>query len=409
MPVYLHPGVYVEEIPSGSKPIEGVGTSTAAFVGYTTKGPIGEPELILKWDDYVNQYGGIRDTEDPVGDPMGFSVSAFFQNGGGKAYIVRITKNWTDLAGDPADRGGKAVGAMDHPSADNNTDALLFKAFNEGSWANGLVVEISSKPVPVGDDPLYTVSIGRKNDEDPPEFFVDETFTNISVKDGDPKFITNVINGVSELVTVEIKPLNEVAAGTPSLKLGMSISGDLSGLSFPLDLSSAAAEDRTLTIALDGATAIDRTIGQASYDNLADIAQAIQDKVRSGSGSTANRQKHFTCEAQVSKLVLTSGTNTDSSAVIVRDSSLARTLKLGEIYKGTSTSGDLATFTGLDLSTETNAANRSLSGSIDGAAFPDLDFGQDNFDTLEKVREKISEISGLSCTVVGDRLLRIQV
>ena len=43
---YLHPGVYIEEIPSGSKPIEGVGTSTAVFVGYTTKGPIGEPELI---------------------------------------------------------------------------------------------------------------------------------------------------------------------------------------------------------------------------------------------------------------------------------------------------------------------------------------------------------------------------
>ena len=43
MPEYLHPGVYVEEIPSGSKPIEGVGTSTAAFVGNATKGPIGEP------------------------------------------------------------------------------------------------------------------------------------------------------------------------------------------------------------------------------------------------------------------------------------------------------------------------------------------------------------------------------
>ena len=405
MPVYLHPGVYVEEIPSGSKPIEGVGTSTAAFVGYANKGPLGEPELILKWDDYVNQYGGIRDTKNPVGDSMGFSVSAFFQNGGGKAYIVRITKDWTNKAGLATDRGGKAMGAIDHPSADNNTDALVFTAANEGEWADGLVVQIRSKPVPTGDDPLYTVEIGRKNDEDPPEFFVEETFTNISLKNGDPKFITNVINGVSELVTVEIKKLTDVPTSIPSLKLGMSISGDLSALSFPLDLGSATEEDRTLTIALDGATAIDRTIGQASYDNLADIAKAIQDKVRSGSGSTANRQKHFTCEAQISKLVLTSGTNTDSSAVVVQDSSLARRLKLGVIYKGTSTSGDLATFTGLDLSTETNAANRSLSGSIDGAAFPALDFGQENFDTLEKVREKINEISGLSCTVVGDRLI----
>jgi len=32
-PKHLTPGVYIEEVPSGSKPIEGVGTSTAGFVG----------------------------------------------------------------------------------------------------------------------------------------------------------------------------------------------------------------------------------------------------------------------------------------------------------------------------------------------------------------------------------------
>lgn len=30
---YLTPGVYVEEVPSANKPIEGVGPSVAAFVG----------------------------------------------------------------------------------------------------------------------------------------------------------------------------------------------------------------------------------------------------------------------------------------------------------------------------------------------------------------------------------------
>ena len=81
MPSYLHPGVYVEEIPSGSKPIEGVGTSTAAFVGYATKGPIGEPTLISKWDEYDRIYGGVRNLQTSAqGDSMGLSVSAFFQN-----------------------------------------------------------------------------------------------------------------------------------------------------------------------------------------------------------------------------------------------------------------------------------------------------------------------------------------
>jgi phage tail sheath protein FI len=37
---YLSPGVYVEEVPSGSRPIEGVGTSVAAFVGLAPAGPV---------------------------------------------------------------------------------------------------------------------------------------------------------------------------------------------------------------------------------------------------------------------------------------------------------------------------------------------------------------------------------
>ena len=39
MPTYLSPGVYVEEVSSGSRPIEGVGTAVAAFVGFAEKGP----------------------------------------------------------------------------------------------------------------------------------------------------------------------------------------------------------------------------------------------------------------------------------------------------------------------------------------------------------------------------------
>ena len=92
------PGVYIEEIPSGVKPIEGVATSTACFIGYAEKGPIGEPTLISTWSQYEEQFGGIRSEETengnlPLGDPMGHAVFAFFLNGGAKAYIVRITSS----------------------------------------------------------------------------------------------------------------------------------------------------------------------------------------------------------------------------------------------------------------------------------------------------------------------------
>ena len=46
MPTYLSPGVYVEEVASGSKPIEGVGTAVAAFVGMAPKGPANQPTLV---------------------------------------------------------------------------------------------------------------------------------------------------------------------------------------------------------------------------------------------------------------------------------------------------------------------------------------------------------------------------
>ncbi|NVK42423.1 MAG: phage tail sheath family protein, partial [Oceanospirillaceae bacterium] len=58
MASYLHPGVYIEEIPSGSRPIEGVSTSITAYVGSCSRGPTGAT-LIGKFDDYVRDFGGV--------------------------------------------------------------------------------------------------------------------------------------------------------------------------------------------------------------------------------------------------------------------------------------------------------------------------------------------------------------
>jgi phage tail sheath protein FI len=50
MPQYRSPGVYVEEIDAGPKPIEGVSTSICGAVGVTARGPTaGKPELVTSW------------------------------------------------------------------------------------------------------------------------------------------------------------------------------------------------------------------------------------------------------------------------------------------------------------------------------------------------------------------------
>ncbi len=85
MPTYLSPGVYVEEVDSGSRPIQGVGTAVAAFVGLAEKGPLNQPTMVSNWTQFATTFGGTVD-----GSALGPSVYAYFQNGGGNCYIVRI-------------------------------------------------------------------------------------------------------------------------------------------------------------------------------------------------------------------------------------------------------------------------------------------------------------------------------
>jgi phage tail sheath protein FI len=198
--------VYVEEIPSGSKPIGGVGTSTAAFLGFTTRGAVGEPTLIFKWDDYQSLYGGIRDTASSAqGDVMGHSVSAFFQNGGTAAYIVRL-----------AEGGAKAHGAMLSPEAHQVVTAddsvLTFTAVNDGVWGNDVTVRL--KPKTVGSTTSYTAQVGTGSGDN---FKLLEAFSGISLTAGNPQFIEGKINGVSTVVTVKVDKVGTNVTGASAL------------------------------------------------------------------------------------------------------------------------------------------------------------------------------------------------
>lgn len=301
MPTYLRPGVYIEEISSGSKPIEGVGTSTAAFVGYTTRGDIGRPTLIFKWDDYDRLYGGVRDTGGSAkGDPMGHSVSAFFQNGGTAAYIVRAA------AGAPV----RSAGFLEHPS--DQTKLIRFQAVNEGTWADGLRVRFSPKP-----GGGFNVLVGRGAGND---FKAAESFSGVSVAAGDPNFVDGRINGQSQLITTQLQDVSAFLKGT-------STSGDLTGVDF------ATLVGKALSVEVDGtARPVSFALGPLpsglpATPTLANVATVIQDRVR-GNVTTNNAVKNFTAVAVGNTLVLTSGTNTTGSAVKVTGDA-ATILKLG--------------------------------------------------------------------------------
>ena len=110
MPEYLAPGVYVEETSFRAKSIEGVGTSTTAFVGPTRKGPIAStrrgadgnppapPELITSFGDFVRTYGGLQDLA--IGgaattNHLAHAVLNFFNEGGVRLYVARVAAGST--------------------------------------------------------------------------------------------------------------------------------------------------------------------------------------------------------------------------------------------------------------------------------------------------------------------------
>src|SRR5260221_3485464 len=85
MPEYLHPGVYIEEIERGPRPIEGVPTSTAALLGEAERGSI-TPRMVTSYKDYQHWFGDVFNDH----KFLPYAANGFFENGGRRAFIFRL-------------------------------------------------------------------------------------------------------------------------------------------------------------------------------------------------------------------------------------------------------------------------------------------------------------------------------
>lgn len=130
MAEYLSPGVYVEEFDSGAKPMEGVGTSTAGFIGIAERGPIeGLPQLITNFAEFKRTYGGYL-SENEFGEYrfLAYAVEHFFINGGARCYVSRVA---------PSD--AKCAEAK----VPNDNAVVNITAKNPGVWGNNIRVVIT--------------------------------------------------------------------------------------------------------------------------------------------------------------------------------------------------------------------------------------------------------------------------
>jgi uncharacterized protein len=83
---YLSPGVYVEEVDRGTKPIEAVGTNTVGFLGESSKGPQNEAVLCTNWSQFVKTFGDFKDCS----EHLAHAIYGFFNNGGSRCFVVNV-------------------------------------------------------------------------------------------------------------------------------------------------------------------------------------------------------------------------------------------------------------------------------------------------------------------------------
>ncbi len=187
MPTYLTPGVYVEEVPSASKPIEGVGTSIAAFVGLAPGGPVNVPMRISNWTQFARIYG---DQNEPDNGPfmpgsyLAHSVYGFFQNGGALCWIVRVG------AGD----GGTQRRMAALPAA-SDSSLEAFRAIAKGDPDGEIAVNLEEESGGGGPDTTYKLTVNAGDQS--------EVHDGLTLNKKVKSYIVTKVNAASKLIKLE--------------------------------------------------------------------------------------------------------------------------------------------------------------------------------------------------------------
>jgi len=138
-----YPGVYTQELPSGTHTIAGAATSVTAFVGYLERGPLNTPVQCLNFGDFQRVFGGLDQNS-----VTSFQVSQFFLNGGTEAWVSRLCAAsappvWPAItlsgAVPPSTPPPPASGP---PTLSQGVNVLPLQAQNPGTWGSNVFVSV---------------------------------------------------------------------------------------------------------------------------------------------------------------------------------------------------------------------------------------------------------------------------
>lgn len=193
MASYKAPGVYVQDVVSGSQSITQASSSVGILIGVTRSGVNGVAQKIGSWTEFISKYANGLDTPFLENSYLPYAVHGFFTNGGKELYIGSIKKN--------AKKATKT----------GSTNSIVVTASNEGVWGNDIKVSIKKNAEFVEDTNEafdVTVAVGTNDSvtvtDVTVETICDSVMANSKAKQwlGEFKFNTTVSELVEEEITL---------------------------------------------------------------------------------------------------------------------------------------------------------------------------------------------------------------
>ncbi len=221
-----YPGVYIEEIPSGVRTINGVATSIAAFVGFTAKGTPDVAQHITSFADFERRHGGLhRDS------PVSYAVRQFFTNGGTEAYVVRVASGHGEARWELADGSGTVLDVA---------------AASPGAWANALRLEVTHTGTRNPDADFNLIVSQLVESGGGSQLVPLETHRNLNLNPQSADYVASVVNHASQHIRVT------EAGGLVYANQGFAVS---QAITFPLTVG-----DNVIAGTVDGDTPFSFTL-----------------------------------------------------------------------------------------------------------------------------------------------------
>jgi phage tail sheath protein FI len=322
-----YPGVYVEEIPSGVRPIQAAGTSTAAFIGQAEKGSLTDVVKIFNFTEFQNHYGSFLD-----GSKLAHAVYQFFNNGGTQCYIVRVAGENTATANIVLNDRGTTSQA-----------SLTISAISPGVWGNKLAVVIKDGTNDPGNE--FNLYVYWENELTPLE-----KFENLSMVPDAANFVEKVTFS-SKYIRVSVNAGNSnvqkgTSQGTATPDVPLNVPGKTK---FRININADGYQEVNLADAIGSGTGQVADLSDA--DKVASaIVYVVSHLIKLRASTDQNAFTLFTCapDTATGKLVLTSGVGSLLSSVNVAPASnsgedASGLLKLGKLNGGIETLGAAVT------------------------------------------------------------------